>query len=128
MDITAEVIKRVRQDLENEADKIQRALVSRTKESMKTYYSYPEGDYYDRTEEKGFQNSYRSFEQKRTRNINNMNIRVGIAFDRPPVYKIQGISPEAIYSSNLSGEHGGNGTNGDVIARVEAYADELSAN
>lgn len=124
MDITAEAIKRVRQNLENEADKIKRALVSKTKESMEKYYSYPEGDYYDRTG--AFGKAYRSFEQKRTRNINNMNIRVGVAFDTPPVYKIQGKPPENIYASNLSGEHGGNGENGDVVARVEEYADAIS--
>ena len=120
MDLMTEAVQMARSELENTADRVERALVSATKESMSTYYSFPEGDYYDRNGY--FEDAYEVHQTKNTRNPTNMCITVTLAFDKPVDYPVRGMSPEAIYASNLSGEHGGNGDNGDVVERVRQAA------
>ena len=120
MDILAEAVQMVRSELENTADRVERALISATKDSMSKYYSFPEGDYYNRNEY--FKDAYETHQTKSTRNPMDMCITVTLAFDKPVDYPARGMSPEAIYASNLSGEHGGNGDNGDVVERVPQAA------
>lgn len=120
MDLMTEAVQMARSELENTADRVERALKSATQESMNKYYSFPEGDYYDRNGY--FEDAYEVHQTKNTRNPTNMCITVTLAFDKPVDYPVRGMSPEAIYASNLSGEHGGNGGNGNVIERVRQAA------
>lgn len=128
-DIMAEALKEVQHEVENEADRIQRALVSATKEAMGEYYSYPEGEYYDRTGQ--FGRAYKPYKKQHFRDPNNIKVTVGISFEdeNAPQYEHHDIPNEDIYAANLSGEHGGQGrgNTGNIIEHVERVADFIAA-
>ena len=123
--IMKEAQKIVRKELANEADRVKRALVRATEDAMDNFYSVPEGKYYDRIE--AFHDAYDEYEKKNTRNPEHMIITVGVTFEKPPQYAKHGIPLEDIYSSNLAGDHGGNGYHsGDIIEKVSAAADAIA--
>lgn len=123
---SAEVVKLVRNTLENAADRAKRALVAATKEAMEDYYAFPEGEYYVRSG--AFGQAYSVYECKEMRDPRHMSIEVGIMFDKPVDYPVHGIPNEEIYSMNLSGAHGGNGfTDPSVVEHVKRAADLITA-
>lgn len=115
----------VRKELENEADKIQRALISATKQAMDDYYSFPEGVQYERTEK--FYNSWKPYEKKYTRNIDDMSITVGVVFDCDYEYIPRGLSMDEIYDMNLRGFHGVDRWGTSPLHQVQKAADAISA-
>lgn len=115
----------VRQELENEADRVKRALVRATEDAMDNFYSVPEGKYYDRSG--AFHDAYKEYEKKNTRDPEHMVITVGVTFENAPDYEKHGIPIEDIYTSNLAGNHGGNDYHsGDIIEKVSAAADAIA--
>lgn len=122
-DILKQIQDIARKQLENEADKIKRALVSATKQAMDDYYSYPEGIYV-RTEQ--FYNSWKPYEKKDTRDIDNMSITVGVVFDCDYEYIPRGLSMDEIYDNNLAGFHG-QGWGTSPLHQVQKAADAIAA-
>lgn len=127
MDILAEAVKLVRQELENKADRVERALVSATEEAMNEYYSVPEGKLYNRSG--AFGKAYKHHQEKNTRDINNMKIVVSVEFEQPVDYPVKGVSAETIYDYNLQGYHGtaDRPRSADVLEYVERAADLIAA-